>query len=290
MGKRKNKSFAGMQLVTSCISTTLVLVVLGLVVFCVLTADRLSDSVRRQLSVTVLLTDEAGEADASRFEALLRTERFISGLTYIPKEQALKEHVEATGSDPSEFLGSNPFSASFELQMDAAYANTDSLCWITKKLKNNALVADVLYQKDLVESLNRNLQKVGFVLLVLAGLLTIVSFTLINNTVRLSIYSRRFLIHTMKLVGASWSFIRRPFLARCFWLGVVSAVLADALLLGGIHSLVRYDAAFAELITKEMMLMVAGVVLFCGLFITLVCSYFSVNAYLRMKESDMYEI
>ncbi len=279
-----------MQLFTSCISTTLVLVLLGLVVFCVLTAKRLSDSVREQLSVTVLLTDNAGEGDAGRLETLLRTERFVNNMVYVSKEQALKEQVAAMGSDPSEFLGSNPFSASFELQMNADYANTDSLCWITQKLKANPMVADVFYQKDLIDNLNANLQKVSLVLLVLAGLLMFVSFVLINNTVRLSIYSRRFLIHTMKLVGASWSFIRRPFLLRCFWIGVASAALADGVLLGTIHWLVRYDAAFSELITPEIILLVSASVWVCGIFITLVCSYFSVNTYLKMKENDMYEI
>lgn len=290
MGKRKNRSFTGMQLFTSCISTTLVLVLLGLVVFCVLTGQRLSESVREQLVVTVLLTDDAGDADAARLETLLQTERYVNRLMFVSREQALKEQTAALGSDPSEFLGSNPFSSSFELQVNADYANTDSLCWITQKLKANELVADVLYQRDLIDNLNRNLRKAGFVLLVLAGLLTVVSFSLISNTVRLSIYSRRFLIRTMKLVGASWSFIRRPFMLRSFWIGVVSAVLADALLLGGVHSLVRYDAAFAQLITWETVAVVSACVLLCGLFLTLICSYFAVNTYLKKKEADLYEM
>lgn len=278
-----------MQLFTSCVSTTLVLVLLGLVVFFGLTAHKLSRTVREELIVTVLLSDEATDKDADRFQVMLGTERFVNRLKYISKEQALQEQKTVTGSDPAEFLGFNPFTASFEVQLNADYANTDSLCWITQKLKANEWVSDVLYQKDLIDNLNRNLHRAGWGLLALAALLGVVSISLINNTVRLSIYSRRFLIHTMKLVGASWGFIRRPFMLRGLGVGVVSALVADSLLLGGIRSLMRFDEFCARLITWEMLAVVTGSVLLFGLCITLACSYFSVNTFLRMKEHEMYE-
>lgn len=279
-----------MQLFTACISTTLVLVLLGMVVSFVMLADKLSDSVRETFTVTVLFHDEASEEDAIDFGKQLQVESFISRVTYVSKEQALEEQVAAMGTDPTEFLGSNPFTASLELQMSAGYANTDSLLWIAQNLKERELVADVVYQKDLIDNLNKNLRKVSLVLLILAGLLMMVSFGLIHSTVRLSIYSRRFLIHTMKLVGASWEFIRRPFMWRSFWVGMVSAIVADSILLSGLHLLVQYDEALSPLITDGLKYTVAAVVVICGLSFTLLCSYFSVNAYLKMKESEMYEI
>lgn len=290
MQKRKKRGFTGMQMFTSCISTTMVLVLLGLVVFFVFTAQRLSDTVKENLTVTVLLKDDATSAEIKRYEAYLETERFVNRIAYVSKEQALKEQIEAMGSDPTEFLGANPFSATMEITLNADYANSDSLCWITSRFKAAELVSDVVYQQDLMDNLNENLRKAGFVLLILATLLMFVSFGLINSTIRLSIYSHRFLIHTMKLVGARWGFIRRPFVWRSLNIGLISAVLADALLVGGIHALVRYDAALAEFVTLRNVLIMSGAVVVLGLLMTLLCSYFSVNRYLRMRESEMYEV
>ena len=201
---------------------------------------------------------------------------------------ALKEQVKAMGSDPSEFLGANPFTASFELRMNALYANSDSLAWITAKLKKNPLVEDVMYQKELVDTVNDNLRRISYVLLGLAVLLALVSFALINNTVRLSIYSGRFVIRTMKLVGASWGFIRRPFMARSFNLGFLSGLLADAVLWGGVHTLLQYDPSLSQYIHVDMLLVVGAAVLLFGLLLTLGCTYVSVNKYLRMKVGDLY--
>lgn len=290
MKKKKKRGFTRMQMFTSCISTTMVLVLLGLVVLFVLTARRLSDTVKENLTVTVLLNDEAASTEIQRYRTSLNTESFVNQVTYISKEQALKEWTEAMGSDPTEFLGANPFSATMEITLNADYANSDSLCWIKSRFKANKLVSDVVYQQDIMDNLNENLRKAGFVLLILAGLLMFVSFGLINSTIRLSIYSRRFLIHTMKLVGARWGFIRRPFVKSSLGIGLVSAVLADVLLVGGVHALLSYDVALAEFIPLRNVLIMSGVVVVFGLLMTLLCSYFSVNRYLRMKESEMYEV
>lgn len=213
----------------------------------ILFAQRLSDSVKENLTVTVLLDGEASRSDIHEFRTALKGERYVYALDYVSKEQALKEQVKAMGSDPSEFLGANPFTASFELRMNALYANSDSLAWITAKLKKNPLVEDVMYQKELVDTVNDNLRRISYVLLGLAVLLALVSFALINNTVRLSIYSGRFVIRTMKLVGASWGFIRRPFMARSFNLGFLSGLLADAVLWGGVHTLCSTTLRFPNI-------------------------------------------
>ena len=286
--KRKKISFQW-QALTSTISTTFVLILLGLTILCGLTAHRLSESVRQSLTVTVILSDEANDTTSKALKRQLEKRQWVKEVTYISREQALKEQTEAMGTDPTEFLGANPFTPSLELHLGAEYACTDSLVWISKRLKSNQLVADVVYQKDLIERLNSNLHKISYVLLGLAVLLMLVTLVLINNTVRLSVYSRRFIIHTMRLVGASWGFIRRPFMLRAMWIGLAAGILADAALLGGVHALLEYDPSMLEYVTVENICITLLSVLVFGLLLTLLCTFISVSHYLGMREGEMYE-
>ncbi len=167
----------------------------------------------------------------------------------------MKEQTEAMGTDPEEFLGYNPFTASIEIKLHSDYANSDSIAKIEKMVKRNSNIQDVLYRKELIDAVNDNIRNISLVLLALAVVLTFISFALINNTIRLAIYSKRFLIHTMKLVGASWSFIRRPFLRRNVWSGVLAAVVADAILMGTAYWAVTYEQEL-QVITPEVMLIV----------------------------------
>ena len=279
-----------MQMVTLCISTAMVLVLLGLVVFSVLTSRNLSQWVKENLTVTVMLKDEVSVNEAKLLCRDLYHRPYSRNIDYISRDQALKEQTEAMGSDPSEFLGTNPFSATLELQMKSDYANRDSLKWIAAELKKNPKVADVAYQVDLMDSVNRNLTKVNIVLLVIAMLLTFVSFSLISNTVRLSVYSRRFLIHTMKLVGASWGFIRRPFMKQGLLVGVLAAILAIAVLGGCVYGLYYYEPKMLTIITWEVLAITGVAVLLFGIIITSVCSYISVNKFLRMTPGELYKI
>ena len=276
MGK-KSGSFFDMQFITSSISTMLVLLLLGMVVFFVLSANNLSKYVRENISFSVLISDDMKEADALKFQN-------------ISKEQALKEQSEAMGTDPAEFLGYNPFTASIEIKLNADYANSDSISWIEQKIMQNKKVMEINYPQDLLDAVNSNIRKISFLLLGLAALLTLISFALINNTIRLAIYSKRFLIHTMKLVGASWGFIRRPFLVRNIWIGILAAAMADAALIGMAYALVRYEPELIEIITPMTMLMVMGSVFVFGVVITFMCAYISINKYLRMKASALYYI
>lgn len=275
---------------TLCISTTMVLVLLGMVVFSVFTAHNLSSYVKENLTVTVMLSDDMSLNQAKLLCRDLYHRPYTRHIDYISKEQAKSEQTAAMGSDPSEFLGFNPFAATLEIYMKSDYANGDSLQWVSKELRQCRGVTDVAYQEDLMDSVNGNLQKLSVVLLVLAVLLTCVSFSLINSMVRLSVYSRRFLIHTMKLVGASWGFIRRPFLRRAVSVGIVAALLACGLLAGGIYALYRYEPGLLTIITwKEMTITGVSVVLF-GIIITVLCSYVSVNRFLRMTAGELYKI
>ena len=234
-------SYFDMQFITSSISTTLVLLLLGLVVFFVLAANNLSVYVRENINFSVLISDDMKETDILKLQKRLNNEPFVKETEYISKKQALKEQTEAMGTDPQEFLGYNPFTASIEIKLHSDYANSDSIAKIEKLIKRNTNIQDVLYQKDLIDAVNENIRNISLVLLALAVMLTFISFALINNTIRLAIYSKRFLIHTMKLVGASWGFIRCPFLKRNIWSGVLAAFIADTILMGAAYWLVSYE-------------------------------------------------
>ena len=284
MKRRRNNAGnrRGVQMVTLCISTTMVLVLLGMVVFSVLTSHNLSQWVKENLTVTV--------NEAKLLCRDLYHRPYSRNIDYISREQALKEQSEAMGSDPSEFLGMNPFSATLELQMKSDYAKRDSLKWIAAELKKNPKVADVAYQVDLMDSVNRNLTKMNLLLLVIAGLLTFVSFALISNFVRLSVYSRRFLIHTMKLVGASWGFIRRPFMKQGLVVGIIAAVLAIVVLGACVYGLYYYEPNMMVVITWRELVITAVAVLLFGIIITSVSAYISVNKFLRMTPGELYKI
>ena len=281
----------GMQVITLCISTTMVLTLLGLVVLSVLTAHNLSDYVRENLTVTVVLNDSVTEKEGKAYCQQLQQRHYARQTTYISKEQALKEQTAAMGSDPSEFLGMNPFVATIEMQVLADYANSDSLRLIAKTLRRNrAFVTDVAYQKDLTDNVNRNLRQALVILLGLAVLLIIISYSLISNSVRLSVYSRRFSIHTMKLVGASWSFIRKPFLKRALTIGFVSSLLACGVLAGVVYVLYEYQPGADEVITWCELVITAVAVLASGFVMMLLCSWLSVNKFLRMRAGELYKI
>ena len=244
MRKKHNKprSRFGLQVITLCISTALVLILLGIIVLSVFSTRNLTNYVKENLVVTMMLDQDLTNPEAQRLCTRLQARPYIKSLSFISKEQALKEQTAAMGTDPSEFMGGdNPLLASIELTLKGDYANNDSLNWISKELKAYPKVADITYQHELVEDVNTTLSKVSLVLLVLAALLTFVSFSLINNTVRLGIYAGRFSIHTMKLVGASWGFIRRPFIKQAVSVGIIAALLAIIVLACLVYGLYRYQ-------------------------------------------------
>ena len=279
---KRNGRSGRLQSVTLCISTALVLILLGLVVFSTLLGRNLSAHVKENLVVTVMLQQDMGDNEA---QTLIKDIRFIS------KRDALKDAAKEMGANPASFTdGVNPFSSSIELTLKSDYANSDSLQWIAKDLKKYPKVSTISYQRDLIDAVNRNLAKSGVVLLVLAVLLTIVSFSLINNTVRLGIYARRFSIHTMKLVGASWGFIRRPFIRRSVLIGVIAALLACAALGCGMYALYCYEPEIVTIMSWREMVITGLVVLSFGIILTAICTTISVNRFLRMKAGELYKI
>lgn len=289
--RSKARSRQGLQAVTLCISTALVLILLGVVVLSVLTARNTSAYVKENLVITMLLEQDMTTPEAKRLCTKLDKRPYIKHLQFVSKEQALREQTKALGSDPTEFTGGvNPFLASVELTLHADYANNDSLRWISAELRKYPKVSEITYQKDLVESVNRTLAKVSIALLVLAVLLTFVSFSLINNTVRLGIYARRFTIHTMKLVGASWGFIRRPFVRLAVGIGLLAALLACMALGGCVWALYNYEPDILTVLTWQVMAVTGATVFLFGIIITAFCAGISVNKFLRMKAGDLYKI
>lgn len=288
--QKKCSNRHGLQHVTLCISTAMVLILLGMVVFSVLASRNMSDYVKENLIVTMMLQDDMTKPEAQQLCAKLRNRPYINTINFISKEQALKEQTKALGTNPAEFIGDNPYMASIELQMKADYANNDSLKWISTELQRFPKVGEVSYQQDLMESVNDNLKKVNIVLLILAGLLTFVSFSLINNTVRLGVYARRFDIRTMKLVGASWGFIRRPFVTRAIVIGLLAAIIALTVLAGGVYALYNYEPDTITIVTWQVMAITGASVFLFGIIITAICSNISVNKFLKMKAGDLYKI
>ncbi len=287
---KKKSSRSDMQFVTSSISTTMVLILLGLVVAFSLTANNLSIYVRENINFSFLLSDDTSPQQAMQLMSQLRKQPYVKNLQYISKEQALKEQTSAMGTNPADFIGYNPFTASIEVKLHSAYANTDSIQKISSEMRQNTNVKDILYQQGLLDAVNSNIRNISAVLLGLAFLLTLISFALINNTIRQSIHSKRFLIHTMKLVGASWGFIRKPFLARSVWGGVFAGVVANIILWAGVYWLIDLEPALGDVLTWDVMTVVTLSVLLFGVLITLLCAYLSINKYLRMKASSLYYV
>ncbi len=277
-----------MQFITAGISTTMVLFLLGLVVFFVLTANNLSVYIRENIAFSAILDDGMKETSIIKLQESLNKKNYVKQTTYISKEQALKEQTEAMGTDPTEFIGHNPFNASIEIKLNAGYTNPDSIKWIEKELMANKNILEINYPQNLLDSVNKNLQKISLFLLGLAVLLSLISFSLINNTIRLTIYSKRFLIHTMKLVGASWGFIRKPFITRNLWIGILSGAVANAVLTALAYTAVKYEPELLAIISPESIMIVAASVMVFGIIITTLCAYISINKYLRMKISELY--
>lgn len=288
--KRKSRGNIGLNVVTSCISTTLVLVLIGIVVFFVSVAREFSISLRENFTVTLMLDDETPNSEAYALQTRLRAMPCAAYVNYVSREKAQALQRAALGCDPAEFNGSNPMPASFEVHLKADYANPDSLSLFIPSLKKERYVIDVDYPEKLMDDINRNIRNISTVLLVVAGLLMFVSFVLINNTMRLSIYSRRFEIRTMQLIGAKPSFIRRPFMRSAFGVAMVAVVLAVAILLLGIKLLIDFDPAQSANVTWTVLTLTLGSVLLSGICLTLLCAYVSVNKYLSRSETDLYRM
>lgn len=275
---------------TSVISIALVLFLLGLVFLIGLLGNSLSEYVKENLSFSIILKDNQKEADIKKMQKTLDAQPYIKSTNYISKEQAAQELEEELGENPETFLGFNPLQASIEVKLHSAYANTDSLAVIEKKINSFTSVSELLYRKDMMEMVNENIKKVGLILLGLAIVLMTVSFVLISNTIRLLIYSKRFLIHTMKLVGATSGFIRGPFIRYNLVSGLIAALLAILMLTSALYYLQGELSGFVQILNIKTLLAVYGVVIVLGVLLSVLATIVSVNKYLRLEVDKLYYI
>lgn len=288
--KKYKESFFNLHF-TSTISISLVLFVIGLIVSLYLTTHYFTVKSKENISLSIILNDTINETDLSRLERYLNATEYTKQVVYISRDSALKEHIAAIGEDPSEFLGYNPLSASLEVFLISKYASTDSInSVILPRLQIFDGITNITYQKEMIELLNNNINKLSLILSLIALVMLFISIVLINNTIRLSIYSKRFIINTMQLVGAKNSFIRRPFVRRSIINSFIATFLA-LLMLGGSIYLVQTQIGVAiNLYQLEIITPVVVVIFFVSLIINYIATVAAVNRYLRMRTEQLYFI
>lgn len=274
--------------ISTIISTSLVLFLLGLLAMILINARTLSDYVKENIGVSLYLKDDLTEQQIDALKDALHKRAFTARLDYTSKEMAAEMMENELGEDFVEFLGYNPLAASIDVYMTSAYAVPDSINWIEAELKRSPLVKEVVIQKDLIAAVNDNVQKIGLVLLIFSALLLIVVIALINNTIRLAIYSKRFLIKTMQLVGATSAFIRRPFVLRGILNGTISSLIAIALLLMVMFSVQKNIPEFVELQNFNVYLILFALVVLMGILISWVSTSLAVRKFLRLQSGDLY--
>lgn len=289
---RKNikRSYFDMQFIITCISTTLVLTLVGIVLVFSLSAHRLSNYVKENIGFSVVLSEDVTEKMAEDIIKELHKKRYVSSLKYISKEEALKEYVSSGEVSPEEFLGYNPFSASIEVKLSHEYAHVDSLTKISDEIKQKNTIKEVEYRSSLIEDVNRNASRFNAAMLIITVLMSVISVSLINNTIRLSVYSKRFLINTMQLVGATNGFIRRPFVAKIVMCGLISAFLSILLIGGGSYWLIDNYPQIKTVLTVQILLISAVGVIVFGVLMSWLCAHLAVNRFLRLNSSEIHYV
>lgn len=258
---------------------------LGLII---LQAKKLSDYVKENIGFSIIMKEGVKEAGIIQLQKTLDASPFVKSTEYIPQEKAAEIMKEDLGEDFIEFLGYNPLLPSVDLRLMADYANVDSLQKIEQDLLLNPNVKEVWYQKSLVHLINRNIQRIGLILLAFSLLLLLISIALINNTIRLSVYSRRFLIRSMQLVGATQKFIRKPFILQGLLQGIYAALIAILLLMGVVYFSQKEIPELIVLQDINLYITLFVIVIILGLIISWFSTYFAVRKYLKMRTDDLY--
>lgn len=275
-------------MLSSVVSISLVLLLVGIAGFLLVSERGVSDYLKENMQVSVMMKRDVGETAALKYKKSIDGEAFVKSSSYVSKEQGAREMAALLGDD---FLGvfeTAPIPASVNLTLKAEYVSPDSLAAVKAVLEKSPEVEEVVYQQSLVEALNSNLSKISLFLAVFIALLLFISFVLINNTVRLGVYSKRFSIHTMKMVGATGAFIRRPFLLQAAFQGLAGSFAAIMMIIAGLFLLKGQFAQLFSVFTVEMLLEVMAIVVACGLLICVAGTWFTVNRLLTLNKSELY--
>ena len=270
------------------ISLSLVLFVVGLLGLVLINAQKLSDYVKENIGFTIMLKDGVNEIETLKFQKILDASDFAKSTSFTTKEQATADLKTDLGEDFVEFLGYSPLLASIDVKLNAEYGNTDSLQIITNELSENTNVFEVYYQKDLIDKLNSNVNRLSFFLLIFCVLLFFIAFALINNTIRLSVYSKRFLIRTMRLVGSTNSFIQKPFLSKGIYQGIYSSLFAIFMLIGAIQLVQGDTANMLNIDDLKIIGIVFLLILASGLVISIFSTFFAVRKFIKLNENELY--
>ncbi|RZJ68632.1 MAG: FtsX-like permease family protein [Flavobacterium sp.] len=270
------------------LSIFLMLFLLGILGLFVINSKSLSDDFKEDITMTVFFKDEAQDTTITAFREELKASAWAKDFKYVSKEEAAKEHQKVIGEDFMEFLGMNPLLNSFDIHLRANYVKNDSIDKIQSHLRENDMIADAAYDKQLVTLVNDNIEKVSLWILIVSGVLALIAVLLINSSMRLSIHSNRFIIKTMQMVGATKSFIRRPFIWKSIRLGIIGAVLAVIALIGLLYYL---DTNFPNLgVLRDQMLTGAVLlgVLVAGILITWISTFVATQRFLNLRTDDLY--
>lgn len=274
--------------ITSVISISLVLYMLGLIGLLLLNTKKLSDYVKENIGFSIFLNDDIKEVEIFGLQKILDSKHFVKETQYITKEKAIRDFEEEWGEDFEDFLGFNPLPASIDVKLYAQFANTDSIEVIEKDILKYNGVRDVVYQKDLIYKVNNNIKKISITILAFSLLLFLIALTLINNTIRLSVYAKRFIIRTMQLVGAQSTVIRRPFLYNSLYQGILSAIIAIGLLIGTMVVAERQLEGLFSLKDYRISSILFSLVIIIGILLAFVSTRLAVNRYLTMTTDELY--
>ena len=273
---------------SSVISISLVLLLIGLASFLLVNAKSVSDYFKENMQVSVMMKSSVSESSALKFKEKLDKERYIKSSVYVSKEQGMNEMAQMLGDDFLDVFEVSPIPASIDITLNADYVSADSLEVVKEEIAKSSLVDEVIYQRSLVDALNSNLSKISLILGIFISLLLFISFVLINNTVRLNVFARRFTIHTMKLVGATKSFIRAPFLVQATFQGIFAAVIAIIVLVIIMFFLKSEFVQLFEIFRVEFFLLVMGIVLASGVSICVISTYFVIGKLVALKKDELY--
>jgi cell division transport system permease protein len=270
------------------ISLSLVLFVVGLLGLVLINAQRLSNYVKENVGFTIMLKEDVNEMEIIKFHKTLDAATFAKSSTFVSKEQATIDLQRDLGEDFVSFLGYSPLLPSIDVKLNAAYANTDSLAIITSEMSKNTAVHDIFYQESLINKLNSNVNRLSFFLLAFCILLFVIAFALINNTIRLSVYSKRFLIRTMRLVGATNSFIQKPFLIKGIYQGIYSSIFAIFMLIGSIQMVQSETASMLNITDLKIIGIIFLLIFISGFLLSWISTFFAVRKFIKQNESEIY--